>query len=446
MDGDEKGEALLQAVREGASVLPAPGWPRRIAQGMPEGPAESFLALVRQQTLARTAEENGPSLETDVHPLIEGLGEASGRLAAALIDLKKAMTNLALRLTQRLDEEASSLQTADRVRLEAISRSLRRRSELMVEGWVAMLGRLLEPPGQGAQTFVEWFSVERTEGRDLDVGMHSHWIDPTEPLAQAVLRAPDGVLVTSATLRDRSPGEHESWDTAEMRTGVGHLPYPVQRVSHESPFDYGRLTRFIVVTDVNREDMRQLASAYRELFLAAGGGGLGVFTAISRLRAVQRQIIAPLARAGIPLYAQHCDPIDTGTLVDMFRSERHACLLGTDAVRDGVDVPGDALRLIVMDRVPWGAPTILERERRNRFGKTQWQDLNIRLRLRQAFGRLIRRADDRGVFVMLDSRMASRFASALPPGVAIVRMGLVDAIDATAAFLGRQGSTMEGFT
>ncbi len=444
MDGDSAGEGLLQAVREAALALPSPGWQRRLAQGSPQGPAEAFLALVRQQTLARAEDDAGLSAETDTQPLIEGLADAAGRLAAALIDLKKAMANLAQRLARRLDEEAATLATAARVRLEAMSRSLRRRCELMVDGWVGMLGRLLEPPSEtGTAQFVEWFSLERSDGREFDAGMHSHWIDPTEPLAAAVLRAPDGVLVTSATLRDRAPGEHDSWDTAELRTGAGHLPYPVQRVSHESPFDYGRLTRFIVVNDVNRDDMRQLASAYRELFLAAGGGGLGVFTAIARLRAVQRQIIAPLARAGIALYAQHCDPIDTATLVDMFRSDRHACLLGTDAVRDGVDVPGDALRLIVMDRVPWGVPTILERERRNRFGKTLWQDLNIRFRLRQAFGRLIRRADDRGVFVMLDSRMASRFASALPPGVAIERMGLVEAIDATARFLKSPGATME---
>ncbi len=69
---------------------------------------------------------------------------------------------------------------------------------------------------------------------------------------------------------------------------------------------------------------------------------------------MQKRLLRPLAEAGLPLYAQHVDPMDTGTLVDMFRAERDACLLGTDAVRDGVDVPGDSLRLIVLDRVPWG--------------------------------------------------------------------------------------------
>jgi ATP-dependent DNA helicase DinG len=121
--------------------------------------------------------------------------------------------------------------------------------------------------------------------------------------------------------------------------------------------------------------------------------------------------------------------MDTGTLVDLFRAERDACLLGTDAVRDGVDVPGDSLRLIVLDRVPWGTPTILERARKEAFGGNAYGDMVVRLRLRQAFGRLIRRAGDRGSFVVLDSRLASRFATAFPPGVAIARMGLVEAID-----------------
>ena len=121
--------------------------------------------------------------------------------------------------------------------------------------------------------------------------------------------------------------------------------------------------------------------------------------------------------------------MDTGTLIDMFRAERDACLLGTDAVRDGIDVPGDSLRLIVLERVPWGTPTILERARREAFGGAAYTDMVVRLRLRQAFGRLIRRDGDRGSFVILDPRLASRFCTAFPPGISIRRVGLVDAID-----------------
>jgi len=368
----------------------------------------------------------GQTLETDCAPLAEGLAEAAGELAVALIDLKKPMANLAAALAKKLDDEAAELSTHDRGRIEAVARSLKRRGELMVGSWVDMIERLLDKPNP---LFIEWFSVEQMFGREADVGLHSHWIDPTEPLALVVLKEADGVVITSATLKDRPPEAPEDWTNAEMRTGAVHLPYPVKRVSYDSPFDYKSTSRIIVVNDVNREDMDQLAAAYRELFTASGGGGLGLFTAISRLRAVHKRLVRPMAQTGLALYAQHVDPMDTGTLVDMFRAERDACLLGTDAVRDGVDVPGDSLRLIVLDRVPWGTPTILERARRQAFGGQAYTDMTVRLRLRQAFGRLIRREGDRGAFVVLDPRLASRFCTAFPPGMRIERVGLVDAID-----------------
>ncbi len=425
-------EKLLQHVLRAALALPGPGWTRRVQAGRPEGSAEHFLALVRQQVLARAEQNNGNSLETDCAPLVDGLAAAAGELAGALIDLKRPMALLAAGLAKKLDTEAEELSTHDRGRIEAVSRSLKRRGELMVGSWIDMLSRLLErrnPP------FIDWFSVEQSFGREADVGLHSHWIDPTEPMALAVLKPADGIIITSATLKDRPPDIPDDWTNAEMRTGAVHLPYPVKRASYDSPFDYRAMSRVIVVNDVNREDMDQVAAAYRELFLASGGGGLGLFTAIARLRAVHKRILKPLAQAGLPLYAQHVDPMDTGTLVDMFRAERDACLLGTDAVRDGVDVPGDSLRLIVLDRVPWGTPTILERARREAFGGNAYTDMVVRLRLRQAFGRLIRKDGDRGCFVILDPRLATRFTTAFPPGISISRLGLVEAIEAVRGFV-----------
>jgi ATP-dependent DNA helicase DinG len=173
----------------------------------------------------------------------------------------------------------------------------------------------------------------------------------------------------------------------------------------------------------------------RELFLAAGGGGLGLFTAIRRLKAVHEKIAAPLADKGIALYAQHVDG-EVGSLVDIFRAEEDACLLGTDAVRDGVDVPGRSLRLLVFDRVPWPRPDILHKARRVRFGGKGYDDAVARGRISQAFGRLIRRADDKGCFVMLDASSPTRLFSGLPEGVELQRVSLVEAIEGVAAFLG----------
>ncbi|MCP5972828.1 hypothetical protein NL361_28720, partial [Klebsiella pneumoniae] len=78
-----------------------------------------------------------------------------------------------------------------------------------------------------------------------------------------------------------------------------------------SPFDYAANAEVLIVTDLKRGDLAQLAAAYGRLITAAGGGTLGLFTAIRRLRAVHARIADRLARDGLPLYAQHVDPIDT---------------------------------------------------------------------------------------------------------------------------------------
>jgi ATP-dependent DNA helicase DinG len=299
-----------------------------------------------------------------------------------------------------------------------------------------MLANLAET--QTPEAFCDWFAVERNDGWETDVGYYRHWVDPTLPLAETLLSKLHGVVITSATLTDAGAEREEDWVAAEARLGVAHLPGAAIRAKVSSPFDYGEQTRVMVITDVARDRPDQVAAAFRSLFLAAGGGALGLFTAIQRLKVVQAEIGPALAEQAIPLLAQHVDPMDTATLVDIFRAEPHSCLLGTDALRDGVDVPGDALRLVVFDRVPWARPDLIHKARRELFGRRDYDDRLARRRLRPAFGRLIRRADDRGVFVMLDSRLPSRLLTAFPPGVTVARVGLAEAVAEIAAFLGRE--------
>ncbi|MFN2472343.1 MAG: helicase C-terminal domain-containing protein, partial [Sphingomicrobium sp.] len=257
------------------------------------------------------------------------------------------------------------------------------------------------------------------EGREYDVAIHRHWLDPTRPLAQAVLAPAHGVLVTSATLRGSG-----AWEVAEARTGAVHLPRPAERFEAASPFDFAAAAEVLIVNDLPRGDLPALAGAYARLIEAAGGGTLGLFSAIQRLKAVHARIADRLARAGLPLLAQHVDPIDTGTLVDIFRDDPRASLLGTDALRDGVDVPGDSLRLVVMERVPWPRPTVLHAARRLANGGSAYDDRIVRARLAQGFGRLIRRQGDRGLFVILSSAMPSRLLTAFPPEVMVSRVPL----------------------
>ena len=444
VDNDDAGtEALHEALKAGRA-LPGPGWRQRLAGATAVGPAEAFLALVRQQVYARVHDADSPySLETGTQPPVDGLLDAARGLEAALACLGRPLVALSRALSALLDVEADALESTERRRIEAMCRSLERWRIPQIQGWRDMLRALdgeeaeAEEPADGdaEDGFVDWFGVERVRGDDTDVGLHRHWVDPTRPFAAAVIEPAHGVLVTSATLRDGTGDTDADWAAAIRRTGAHHLPSEAVCAAVPSPFDYAGQTRVLVVTDVNRTDDAQVAAAYRELFVAAGGGALGLFTAIRRLRRVFKAIAGPLDEAGLKLMAQHEDAMDTGTLIDIFRAEDDACLLGTDAVRDGIDVPGRSLRLIVFERVPWPRPDILHRARKRAFGGRAYEEMLTRLRLKQAYGRLVRRASDRGVFVLLDRALPSRLTGAFPDGVEVHRLGLAEAVRETRAFL-----------
>ncbi len=451
--------AALDQALAAARALPAPGWQGRMAERLGECPdaagapqlfassaAESLLHAIRAQVRARApdAGDAGDAAEADLYPVAPPLAAAGEDLARLLARLERPLKDLAGGLAARLEAEAETLEPVLRLRIEAAVRVLTRRALAPLATWREMLRRLGEPapPPDAVPEQVHFLRLERREGRVHDAALLRHWLDPTVPFAATLGAAAHGLLVTSATLRDAGRTDAEAaWRAAEARTGAAHLPGAPTRVSVISPFDYARQTRAFVVTDVAFGDNAALAAAYRALFLAAGGGALGLFTAIRRLRAVYPELAAALEAAGIPLYAQHVDAMDNATLVDIFRTEEESCLLGTDAMRDGVDVPGRALRLVVFDKVPWARPDILHRERRRHLSDGEpgapgaYDDRIARLRLRQAFGRLIRAASDRGAFVLLDRRMPSRLLAAFPEGVAVRRVGLAEAVAEVGDFL-----------
>jgi ATP-dependent DNA helicase DinG len=429
--GDPEAEVALQDVMYEASILTSDGWPKRLKDVVPMGPTENFLQLVYQQVFARAEGRHGPySLETETYPLNDDILDKARDLKTALKKLQKPMLQLVAIFKKKLANDPGLLDPDTRRRLDAVSASLERRAIMTLGAWIQMLDSLEE--AKSPEQFVDWMEIDRADGRAVDVGLYRHYIDPMQPFAASVRPHIQGMAVTSATLRD----EGKNWDTAIKRTGAQFLNPEPHMVGYESPFDYGAQTKVFIINDVRKDDLDQVAGAYRALFEASGGGGLGLFTAIQRLRAVQERIALPLEEAGITLYSQHVDAVDNGTLVDMFRDDIHACLLGTDAVRDGVDVPGDSLRLIVFDRVPWPRPTILHKARRKEFGGREYDEMFTRLKLKQAFGRLIRRSTDKGVFVMLDPMLPSRLQTAFPSEVKVEKTGLADVATAIKAFIG----------
>jgi ATP-dependent DNA helicase DinG len=446
--------APLEAALSAARALPGLGWVTRLPEEPREpaseaaaerlaNPTEVFLRAVRRQVLARAPEEEGVyDAQCDLFPLREDLPDAAEALERALKRVEEPLVSLRNKLQARLEDEVEELETSDRIRLETAAKGIERRALIPLAAWQGMLRTLREPPPTPGErrAFVDWLALTRRDGREVDAGLHRHWLDPTTPFALSVAAPAHGLLITSATLRDSGLAEEPeaAWVAAEARTGASHLAVPAIRAAVASPFDYAANTRAFVVTDVDKARPGQVAAAMQALFMASGGGALGLFTAIRRLRDSFRHMAPGLEAAGIPLYAQHMDAMDNATLVDVFRAEEQSCLLGTDAMRDGVDVPGRSLRLLVFDRVPWPRPSILHRERRVHLSGGNpkgYDDALARHRLRQAFGRLIRRADDKGVFVLLDRSCPSRLLAGLPEGVQTRRTGLAEVVAETRAFL-----------
>jgi len=169
---------------------------------------------------------------------------------------------------------------------------------------------------------------------------------------------------------------------------------------------------------------------------------LVLFTSIEQLRSTARAVTEPLAAAGVQVFEQS-DGASRHTLLERFRTTEGAVLLGTRSFWEGVDVPGQALSLLMIVRLPFDVPSDPIIAARSEAYESPFDEYSIPeaiLRFRQGFGRLIRTKSDRGVVVILDRRVVSKaygraFVESVPR--CTVRAGrLVDLPAAAARWLG----------
>lgn len=181
----------------------------------------------------------------------------------------------------------------------------------------------------------------------------------------------------------------------------------------DSPFDYERQAALYIAEDLVEPDdpsFSAAASARAVDLVSASGGGAFVLCTSHRMLAVMQEALAGLE---LPLFVQGEAP--KAKLLEGFKAEQNAVLAATMSFWQGVDVPGPALRLVIIDRLPFASPgdpivaARLERLRaRGEDPFSSYQLPQAALLLRQGFGRLIRRRTDRGLVALLDWRASSR--------------------------------------
>ncbi|MEM6730204.1 MAG: ATP-dependent DNA helicase [Myxococcota bacterium] len=180
-----------------------------------------------------------------------------------------------------------------------------------------------------------------------------------------------------------------------------------------SPFDYPNSVRLYLPQDLPPPDdpafTRATVERTRELILASGGGAFVLCTSYRMVQAM-RESIRRLDRL---VLCQGDAP--RGRLVEAFRDHGDAVLIGTMSLWRGVDVAGEALRLVVIDKLPFGSPADPMHQARIELYRARglepfrsYQIPHAALMLRQGFGRLLRRQDDRGVVAILDTRLSAR--------------------------------------
>jgi ATP-dependent DNA helicase DinG len=227
---DEDAKKALDALMQAAQCLPAPNWRQRLRDGAPKGVTEVFLNLCRQQVQARNNETGGfYSLETGVQPPIPGLIEAASALALRLRDVQKPIAALIKHLQNRLADEAETLDTEMRERIHFAISSLNFRAKMVLGGWIEMLNSLSRPlnplpqAGEENNGYVDWLEITRVDGHDYDIGFYRYFVDPAKIFAEQMKSQTQGVIVTSATLRDVSEDDKEGWASALTRTGIKHM-------------------------------------------------------------------------------------------------------------------------------------------------------------------------------------------------------------------------------
>ena len=333
----------------------------------------------------------------------EGLDVALDNLLVAFSKLRDGVETIADRLS--IDDPAEM-----RTRLIGELRGVVRRLDAAAEGLKATLQPVGYRPPIGPA--VRW--MERRGRRTPNLTLSAVPLDLAPVLKEALFDRTETVILTSATLA--AGGE---FTFLEERLGLSLPPSRVTvREILPSPFDFAAQCVFGIPTDIPepREDESGHGSAVARVLLelahASDGGVFGLFTSHGALRRAADAIRGHVGGRW-PLLVQGEGQRDQ--LLRRFREAGSAILLGTDSFWEGVDVPGRALRVLILAKLPFKVPseplTAARLERLTDAGVDGFAHYLVplaALKLKQGFGRLIRTKSDVGAVVLLDRRVVTK--------------------------------------
>jgi len=411
--------------RNGKGLVPALAWELSSQNDML---SRASLDLLRDR-LSPTLSQARRSAESLIQMLFERLESVPGHvmrlgddfgqdpiwglgLAAELDATIAAFRNLKEHVETIADRMSAAPPEDRQTQLLLEVRAVIRRLEGISDG----LNGTLRPAGGGPPT-VRW--LERSGFRGQQVALAAVPLDLAPLLRELLFDRLATVTLTSATLA--AGGD---FGFLESRIGLNGEHSPVKtREILASPFDFASQCLFGIPTDIpepREDEVGHTAAVSRvvsDLAYASDGGMFVLFTSHSALKRVAAELQPTLGHRW-PLLVQGQGPRDQ--LLRRFREAGNAILLGTDSFWEGVDVPGRALRTLVLTKLPFKVPSEPITEARLERLAEQGEDgfmsyllPHAALKLKQGFGRLIRSRRDVGVVVLLDKRVITKRYGAL---------------------------------
>ena len=301
-------------------------------------------------------------------------------------------------------------------------RSVARRLQSAGDG----LKRALDP-GPGAET-IRWIEVK---GRDRAVSVSTVPLDLAPILREDLFRRAATTVVTSATLATDG-----KFNFLSSRLGLDEPDVEPRTGLFPSPFKYRDQAVLAIPSDIPPPNLNPtghftaVAQVTMDLADASNGGMFVLFTSHRDVRAMAAELRARGADRRWPLLVHGDETRDQ--LLSRFRESGAAILVGTASFWEGVDVPGDALRALLIAKLPFRVPTepitaahCEAIEKRGGDSFKEYMLPHAALRLKQGFGRLVRTAADRGVVVIADPRVVTKnygrgLIEGLPPARRIV--------------------------